>query len=100
MIVAPLLAAVLELKTRVDSVRWLNERYTGGEEMVSKAICWRGAYIRGELRIFEYKPPPQFGPCLLLKKGGLIFGRIRYYIYGSVRAIPTYRVYRLYDNSV
>jgi hypothetical protein len=27
-------------------------------------------YIRGELRIFEYKPPPQSGLCLLLKKGG------------------------------
>jgi hypothetical protein len=37
-----------------------------------------GAYIRGELRILEYKPPPQSGPCLPLEKGGLIFGRIRY----------------------
>ena len=27
--VAPHLAAVLELKTRVDSVRWLDERYIG-----------------------------------------------------------------------
>ena len=23
-----------------------------------------------------------------------------YYVYGSVRAIPTYKVYRLYDNTV
>ena len=28
------------------------------------------AYIRGELRVFENKPPPQSGPCLQLKKGG------------------------------
>ena len=28
--------------------------------------------------IFENKPPPQSSSCLLLKKGGLIFGRIRY----------------------
>ena len=36
MSVAPLLAAVLELKTRVDSVRWPNEHYTGRNGMVSK----------------------------------------------------------------
>ena len=28
--------------------------------------------------IFENKPPPQSRSCLLLKKGGLIFGRIWY----------------------
>ena len=28
--------------------------------------------------IFENKPPPQSRSCLLLKKAGLIFGRIRY----------------------
>ena len=28
--------------------------------------------------IFENKPPPQSRSCLLLKKGGLIFRRIRY----------------------
>ena len=38
MSIAPLLAAVLELKTRVDSTRWLNKRYIGREEMVGKAI--------------------------------------------------------------
>jgi hypothetical protein len=44
--IAPLLAAVLELKMKVDSVRWLNERYIGREETVSKAICWMGLYSR------------------------------------------------------
>ena len=29
-----------------------------------------GAYIRGALCIFENKPPPQSGPCLMLKKQG------------------------------
>jgi hypothetical protein len=77
MSVVPLLAAVLELKTIVDSVRWLNEHYIGGEEMISKAICWRGlSYIRGKLHIFEYKLSPQSGPCLLLKKGGGLFSGV------------------------
>ena len=39
--VVPHLAAVLELKTRVHSVRWLDECYIGREEMVDKSICWR-----------------------------------------------------------
>ena len=29
-----------------------------------------GACIQGSLRIFEDKPPPLSGPCLLLKRGG------------------------------
>ena len=45
MSVAPLLAAMLELKTRVDSVQWLDEHYIVGEELTSKAICWRETYI-------------------------------------------------------
>jgi hypothetical protein len=44
--VAPLLAPVLELKTRVDSVRWPNERYIGGEEMVSKSSAGGGLCSR------------------------------------------------------
>jgi hypothetical protein len=39
---------VLELKTRVDSVRWLNERYVGGEETVNmQSHLLEGAYFRG-----------------------------------------------------
>ena len=30
------------------------------------------------MRIFKNKPPPPYGRGLLLKKGGLIFERIRY----------------------
>ena len=48
---------------------------------VSKAISARGGLIfQGTLDIFENKPPPQSRPYLLLKKAGLIFGRIRVYI--------------------
>ena len=37
----------------------------------------RGGFIfEGKCR-FENKPPPQSRSCLLLKKGGLIYGRIR-----------------------
>ena len=39
------------------------------------------------LRIFDNKPPPQSGPCLLLKRVGLIFGRIR----------NMYAVYKMHD---
>jgi hypothetical protein len=37
----------------------------------------RGAYIRGTLHIILFENKPS-GPCLLLRKGELIFGRIRY----------------------
>ena len=47
-------------------------------------------YIRGTLHIFENKPPPQSGPCLLLKKGGLIFSRVRYM---HVLCMPLYTYY-------
>jgi hypothetical protein len=73
--VVPLVAAVLELKkTRLESIRWLNERYIGGEEtlrLLKQIICWRGLIFEAiELRIFEHKPLLQSGPYLLLKKGG------------------------------
>ena len=64
------LVALLELKTRVESVRWLDDHYTGREEMIGKAICLRGAYILGELCMFENNSSPQSGPCLLHKGGG------------------------------
>ena len=41
--------------------------------MVSKAICWRGAYIRGELRIFENKPPSPIWAMSSAEKGGAYF---------------------------
>ena len=44
----------------------------------------KGGYTRGKC-IFENKPPPLSGACLLLKKGGLIFGRI-WYMYDT--AVP------------
>jgi hypothetical protein len=65
-IVAPLLAAVLALKTRVDSVRW---RYTGREETVSKAMCWRGLIFEASCAYSNISP---------LGRGGLIFERIEY----------------------
>ena len=40
------------------------------QRKVSKAACWREAYVCGTLRIFENKPPPQSDPCLLLQRGG------------------------------
>ena len=39
--------------------------YAGREDMIGKAICLRGAYILGELCMFENNPPPQSGPYLL-----------------------------------
>jgi hypothetical protein len=72
---APLLPAVLELKTIVDSVRWLNEHYIGGEETVSKAICWRGLIFEASCAYLNISPPPQPGPCLLLKTGAGPGGR-------------------------
>jgi hypothetical protein len=68
-IVAPLLAAVLELKTRVDSKRALYRRRRDGTK---QSHLLEGAYIQGELHTFEYmyKPPLQSGPYLRLKKGG------------------------------
>ena len=41
-------------------------------------IVVQGGLIFEGKCIFENKPPPQSRSCLLLKKGGLIFGRIRY----------------------
>ena len=38
----------------------------------------RGGLIFEGKCIFENKPPPQSRSCLLLKKEGLIFGRIQY----------------------
>ena len=40
-------------------------------------VAKKGLIFEGKC-IFENKPPPQSRSCLLLKKGGLIFGRIRY----------------------
>ena len=62
-----------------------NLRCFSGEKLVSKALCWRGAYIRGALRIFENKPPSLFGPGLLLKKGVLFSGG-----YGTHKCPYTY----------
>ena len=41
----------------------------GGGELIFEGKC-----------VFENKPPPQSRSCVLLKKGGGIFGRIRYNI--------------------
>jgi hypothetical protein len=71
-IVAPLLAAVLELKTRVDSVRWLNERYTGREETVSKAICWRGLIFEASCAYSNISPLPVWAMSIA-EKGGAYF---------------------------
>ena len=50
--VAPLLpTAVLELKTRVDSIRWLDKHYISGEEMVGKPSAGGGLYSRQVARI-------------------------------------------------
>jgi hypothetical protein len=57
-IVVPLLTAVLELKTRVDSVRWLNYCYTGREGTVSKAICWRGLIFEASCAYSNISPLP------------------------------------------
>ena len=57
------LTAVLEAQNKSRLHTWLGEGYTGGEKLVRKAICYKGAYIRGALCIFENKPPPQSGPC-------------------------------------
>ena len=81
MIVIPVLTAVFEAQNESRFRRWLDKCYIGGENLVSKAICQSGAYIRGRLRIFENKPPPQSGPYQILKKWGLIFGGIRYYLW-------------------
>ena len=56
MTVAIVLAHVFEAQ---NESRWLGECYTGGEELVSMAVCYRGAYIQGALRVFENKPPPR-----------------------------------------
>ena len=37
---------------------------------------WPGGGGSCVLCIFDNKPPPQSGPCLPLKKVGLIYGRI------------------------
>ena len=63
MSVAPQLAALLELKLRVNSVRWLDE--TESDAKQSHLLD-----IRGKLHIFENKPPPESEPCPPLKKGG------------------------------
>ena len=68
--VAPVLATVFAAQNDSRLRRWLGGCCLGGEKLVSNAICWREAYIRGALRIFENKPPLQSGLCLLLKKGG------------------------------
>jgi hypothetical protein len=45
--IPPLLAAVLELRKRVDFIWWPDECYIGREEnlIVRRAICWRGLII-------------------------------------------------------
>ena len=59
------LTAVFEAQNENRLRRWLGKCYIGGEKLVSKAIC----LFQGALRIFENMPPPQSGPCLMLKKG-------------------------------
>ena len=61
MIVTPVLTAVFEAHNESRLRRWLGKCYIRGEKLVSKAICWRGAYIRGALHISENKPSPQSG---------------------------------------
>ena len=42
----------------------------------------RGLYSRESAYIFEYKPPPQYRSCLLLKKeGDLLSGGYGIYVY-------------------
>ena len=80
MSVAPFLAAVLELKMRVDSVQWLDEHYrqkTNGRQ----SHLLEGAYIlifEASCAYSKISPLPKSGPCLLAEKRGegLIFGKI------------------------
>ena len=59
-------AALLEKKNPANS-GYFPRYMTNDEGLIFEGKC-----------IFEIKPPPQPRSCLLLKKGGLIFGRIRY----------------------
>ena len=45
--------------------------------MVSKAICWRGLIFEASCAYSKISPLPD----LLLKKGGLFFGTIRYCVF-------------------
>ena len=69
MSIAPL-TAMLEPKVRVDYVRWLSKCYVGGEEMVGKAICWRGLILKENLKII----PSPVWITSTAEKAGLIFG--------------------------
>ena len=48
-----------------------------GNSLLVRLNCYLGGPIFKAQCIFEYTPSPQSRLCILLKKRGLIFGRIR-----------------------
>ena len=61
---------MLELKIRVDFVRWLDEPLYRRRRDGKQHPLLEGAYIQGKLHILKNKLPSQSGPCFQLKKGG------------------------------